>query len=185
MSESFSAAFETKLPNFAFYRSEGRKMGDGLTPLQPRIYNLRHPISLLLANKMSFFVRSAVGQTRTIFARAIAFVLLVGLIQAVTFGSAHSHTPGGTALGAGQTDLSTAQTEYAIPDPYHFQNVRQECLVCLFHQQLFSSVVHTPFVISRSVADISDTNGEKLINYSSSFTSTPIASPSGRAPPRS
>jgi hypothetical protein len=133
---------------------------------------------------MSFSVRTAPRQARTIVARALSFLLLVGLIQAITFGSAHSHSAAGPSIYAGQFAETADQDEYAIPDPYHFQNVRQECLVCLFHQQLFNSVVHTQFFITDPVSLESGASRTKLLKHFNSFNSTVLTRTSGRAPPQ-
>jgi hypothetical protein len=133
---------------------------------------------------MKFFVRTASGRTRTSLARVLAFVLIGGIVHAVTFGSAHSHITARAALGAGQAITASGHTEQAVPDPVQYRNDRQECLVCLFHQQLFNSVVHTPFSVAEQVLPDAGSKGDKLLHYSSSFISTPIARLSGRAPPR-
>jgi len=132
---------------------------------------------------MKFVVRTSHGQARTFLARVLAFVLLGGILHAVTFGSAHSHLSAGASFDSGQT-VTTGLAEQALPDPIHYRTDRQECLICLFHQQLFSSVVHTPFFVAVLVLPEPDRNSDNLQTYTSSFISTPIARLSGRAPPR-
>ena len=134
---------------------------------------------------MSFFVRTASGRSRTIFARVLAFVLLAGLFQAITFGSVHSHVNPLSVHEAGQFVDNSGQAEYAVPDPFHYQTQRQECLICLFHQQLFNSVVHTPFYVADQALPETGSKADKLLHYSASFTSSPIVRLTGRAPPRS
>lgn len=160
------------------------KTGDNLTLSGPYIYNSPHPISLSGAITMNFLVRSASGQTRTVFARALAFVLLGLIVHAETFGSAHSHFSASARVDASRTMTAEGQGEYAIPDPVHFHTERQECLVCLFHQQLFNSIVHTAFFVAGPVSRTSGANGDKCSGSFCSFTSKPIARLSGRAPPR-
>jgi hypothetical protein len=159
-------------------------MFNNLTRLRLRIYNSPHPKRSSSATRMNFFVRTASGRTRTILSRVLAFVLLTGLIQAVTFGSAHSHLNTVSALASGQAAGFTSQALQAVPEPFHYRTERQECLICLFHQQLFSSVVHTPFYVAQRIMTDTRATGDNLLNYSSSFTSTPIPRLSGRAPPR-
>jgi hypothetical protein len=134
---------------------------------------------------MKFYVRTASGPTRTFVARLLAFVLLSGIVHAVTFGAAHSHSDQSASIDAGRTAVFEGQVEQAFPEPFHYRTDRQECLICLFHQQLFNSVVHTPFFTAEQVLPEAGLNSEKLHKYSSSFTSTPIVRLSGRAPPRS
>jgi hypothetical protein len=134
---------------------------------------------------MRSLVRKNKGQTGTLLARVLAFVLLGIIVQAVTFGSAHSHTSGASVREGGQFASSAGLAEYAVPDPFHYQNQRQECLTCLFHQQLFNSVVHSPFFVAEQALPDASSKQDKLLHYSNSFTSTPIARLSGRAPPRS
>jgi len=132
---------------------------------------------------MKFVVRTQRGPTRTLLARAMAFVLLAGVLHAVTFGSAHSHVSAGASLDSGQS-VTVGLAEQVVPDPIHYRTDRQECLICLFHQQLFNSVVHTPFFVAEQVVPEPRSTVDKLQTSSSSFTSTPIARLSGRAPPR-
>jgi hypothetical protein len=113
----------------------------------------------------------------------MAFVLLAGVLHAVTFGSAHSHISAGASLDSGQS-VTVGLAEQVVPDPIHYRTDRQECLICLFHQQLFNSVVHTPFFVAEPTLPNAVSKGDKLQNYFSSFISTPIARLSGRAPPR-
>jgi hypothetical protein len=133
---------------------------------------------------MKFFVRTASGQTRTFLARALSFVLLAGIVHAITFGAAHSHVLAGSSLDSGQAISSSGQAQWTVPAPINYRTDRQECLICLFHQQLFNSVIHTPFYVAEHAVDVAGSGPEKLLKFSSSFTSTPIERLSGRAPPR-
>ena len=133
---------------------------------------------------MRFVVRTSQRQTRTLFARVVALLLLGGILHAVTFGAAHSHISAGSSLGSSLTIVERIQAVQAVSGPVHYRTDRQECLVCLFHQQLFNSVVHTPFFIAQQLLPETGPVGDKLQTYSQSFTSAPIARVSGRAPPR-
>jgi len=118
---------------------------------------------------MRFVVRTKRGQTRTLLARVLAFVLLGGIVHAVTFGAAHSHVGIGSSLDAGSTVVASVQAEQAVPDANHYRADRQECLICLFHQQLFNSVVHTPFFVAEQVLPDAGSASDRLLYYSSSF----------------
>jgi len=133
---------------------------------------------------MKFFVRTASGQTRTFLARVLSFVLLAGIVHAVTFGAAHSHIAASTSPDVGQSISTSSQAQWSVPAPVNYRTDRQECLICLFHQQLFNSVIHTPFYVAEQTIDVAGSGPEKLLKFSSSFTSTPIERLSGRAPPR-
>lgn len=129
-------------------------------------------------------VRTDRGQVRTLLTRVLAFVLLGGIIQTVTFGAAHNHLDYVNISDRSQLGGSAPLSEYAVPDPLHLQTQRQECLVCVFHQQLFNGAVHSGFLIAEPVLSGAGTSIAKPFHYSSSFTSTPIARRSGRAPPQ-
>jgi hypothetical protein len=133
---------------------------------------------------MKFCVRKGSRQTRTLLARVLAFVLLTGIIHAVTFGSAHSHDIS-SAQEAGRAASASVQIEQAIPGTFRHQNGPQECLICLFHQQLFNSFVHSTFFVGQPSVPTVRTQEQNLLHYSSTFISTPIDRPSGRAPPQS
>jgi hypothetical protein len=125
--------------------------------------------------------RLASCRTRT--PRALAFVLLIGIVYGVTFGSAHSHsiTSSDTGTTAITKDAARASSPFLIPT--HELSHQQECLICLFHQQLFSSVVHAPLYVVRPSILIEPTSSPRVFFHSSSFTSTVTARFSGRAPP--
>ena len=133
---------------------------------------------------MRFSVRTASGPTRTLFAQVLSFVLLAGIVHAVTFGAAHSHIAAVSSIDSGQTITSLGQAGWASPKPVNYRTDRQECLICLFHQQLFNSVIHTPFYVAEKTIDVAGSGSDTLLRFSSSFTSTSIERLSGRAPPR-
>jgi hypothetical protein len=121
---------------------------------------------------------------RTFLTRGLAFILLCGIIQSVTFGSAHCHLDAFSVRDGGQSAGLATLDEYAVPDPLHLQTQRQECLVCLFHQHLFNSVVQSHFCIANQDRSLSGLRACKFLHYSISFTSKPTFRLSGRAPPR-
>lgn len=181
---------QQRKPIYLFLRSKNTKrssvadLGGNLTPSRPRNYNLPHPISLKTAFIMKFCLRKGSGQTRTLLARVLAFVLLTGIVHAVTFGSAHSHDIS-SAREAGRTANAAVQFEQVIPGTFHRSGGTQECLICLFHQQLFNSFVHSPFFVGQPSVPSVGTSEQNLLHYSSTIVSRPIARLSGRAPPRS
>jgi hypothetical protein len=134
---------------------------------------------------MKFCVRKGSRQTRTLLARVLAFVLLTGIVHAVTFGSAHSHDISPAQEAGRVASVSTQIVEQAVPGTYGHPGVPQECLICLFHQQLFNSFVHSTFFVGQPSVPTVRTTEQDLLHYSSTFVSTPIARPSGRAPPQS
>jgi hypothetical protein len=111
-------------------------------------------------------------------------MLLGVIVHAETFGSVHNHLSGSAGLAADQGSETLGQVEYAIPDPVHLHTERRECLVCLFHQQLFNSVAQSTFFVADRTVPEPRPYGEKLSRFTCSFTSKPIARLSGRAPPR-
>ena len=148
------------------------------------IYNSPHSYTGSLGSFMQLFVRTASRRTRTAMARLLAVVLLSAIVHAVTFGSAHSHVSAGSSLGAGRSAASLSQSAWAEPELFHYRTDRQECLICLFHQQLFNSVVHAPFYVPEQNSPATGSLGKKLLKYSAVFASVPLARMSGRAPPR-
>jgi hypothetical protein len=133
---------------------------------------------------MKFCVRKGSEQTRTLLARVLAFVLLTGIVHTVTFGSAHSHDIS-SAQESSQAANAAVQIEQVVPGTFQHSGGAQECLICLFHQQLFNSFVNSPFFVGQpSVPAIRKTE-QNLLRYSSTNVSRPIARLSGRAPPQS
>ncbi|MEP7075039.1 MAG: hypothetical protein ABI878_04445 [Acidobacteriota bacterium] len=132
---------------------------------------------------MKLLKRSVNGRNRTPMARVLAGALLVGIVYAVTFGSAHSHVNASTSLDARRVATSTSQADLAFTAPVSTNLHKYECLVCLFHQQLFSSTVSEPVFISKPAVPILPAPSEAVFPYSDPVASTPIARLSGRAPP--
>ena len=123
------------------------------------------------------------GSYRTHAQRVLVFVLLVGIVYSVTFSSGHSHETlssraytNGTVTAAEQPGSSFL---VATQSPSH----RQGCLICLFHQQLFSSVVHAPLYIVKPSIHAASVSSPRVPFYARLFTSTLAAPLSGRAPP--
>jgi hypothetical protein len=128
--------------------------------------------------------RPASRRTRTPLARALACALLIGIIYAVTFGSVHSHLNVSSKLDTNNRPASAAgQAISSITAPLHGNSNRYECLVCLFHQQLFNSIVNAPLLIVKSATQVPSVSVPTIFYYSNPIASGPIARLSGRAPP--
>jgi len=125
---------------------------------------------------------SAPFRTRTLCARVLVFVLLVGIVHAVTFGSAHSHA--NVSSSPNRIGRVAERASVSSNIPLYGRSGGSECLVCLLHRQLSNSIVHSPvFVVLPSTEAVSAPALKVL--YSPSFvTSSLIARPAGRAPPR-
>jgi len=130
---------------------------------------------------MKISLATTAFSTRT--TRVMAFVLLVGIIYGVTFSSAHSHGATSSKAGANITTGVPVLADSSFLVPIQSPSHRQECLICLFHQQLFSSVVHPPLYIVKPSIRVKSISPQRVAFYSISFTSTPIGRLSGRAPP--
>jgi hypothetical protein len=128
---------------------------------------------------MRFNDQSASGNTRTPLARALAGVLLIGIIYAVTFGSAHSHGNVSSALDTNTAPSSTGQASSSSNVPLN----RHDCLICLLHQQLFNSIVHEPVFIVKPSTQVAFVSAPAVIFYSSPIAYHPITQLTGRAPP--
>ena len=81
--------------------------------------------------------RTTPRRNNTFFKRALVCALLAPLIYAVTFGSAHGHaspvSENSKHVSVNTADLSTT----AIVSPIQSDQRTFECLVCVFHKQLF------------------------------------------------
>src|SRR5690349_19205134 len=111
-------------------------------------------------------MRSRLASCRTRMPRVLAFVLLMGIVYAVTFGSAHSHE---TVSSKTDTNITTsfagqANSSFLVPTqtPFH----RQECLICLFHQQLFNSIVHAKLYIVKPSIRLAPVSSPRIFFYS-------------------
>jgi hypothetical protein len=126
---------------------------------------------------------SRLASCRTRMSRLLAFVLLVGFVYAVTFGSAHNHE---TASSRSHTNTTTSVVVQANPSflvPTQRSSHQQECLICLFHQQLFSGILHAPLYIEKPAIRFTPVSSPRVFFYSSSLTSASTTRLSGRAPP--
>ena len=127
---------------------------------------------------MKFFYRSTSRRTRTPLSRLLAGLLSIGIVFSITLGQVHNH---GSVYGPSQAGVAADSAVSGVP--LHGQSDGHECLICLLQQQLFSSVVHTVPLISTPSTEAVFVTPATDASYSCSFTSTPIARLSGRAPP--
>jgi hypothetical protein len=127
--------------------------------------------------------RSVSCLTRMTFARELACVALVGIIYVATFGVAHSHRDDSARLVTNHVASITRASFFSSQVSLYNHSQRYKCLICLFHQELFNSIVQSPIFIvqdSRQVAFISE---PPILYHSAPIASGPIARLSGRAPP--
>lgn len=135
------------------------------------------------ASEMKICDPSASFRNRTLCARALVFVLLVGIVHTVTFGSAHSHTNSSAGPGTDRIERVAEQASVSSNIPSHGRSDAGKCLVCLLHQQLSNSIVHSPVLIESPSTRAAFVPVSK-VPYSSSFvTSTSASRHAGRAPP--
>ncbi|MEP6848413.1 MAG: hypothetical protein ABI999_06125 [Acidobacteriota bacterium] len=132
---------------------------------------------------MNINARSASRRNRTPLSRVLVGALLIGIVYAVTFGSAHSHVNASISLDGSRVASSKGEARFAFTAPVNSNSHKYECLVCLFHQQLFSSTVSEPVFIAKPAISIQPATAEAVFRYADPVTSAPIARLSGRAPP--
>jgi hypothetical protein len=124
--------------------------------------------------------RSASRCAFTPLSRALICALLIGIVCAVTFGSAHSHIDGPHEFEV-QNAYEQASLEVSAQHDRHSHT--HECLLCLLHQQFSNSIVPEPPFIEKPSADIAFAPAQTDFCYSNLVASSPIARLSGRAPP--
>jgi hypothetical protein len=114
--------------------------------------------------------------------RALACVLLIGIVYSATFGAVHSHKnvsfkfdQGISASTVGQAGISEMPLR-SSPDG-------NECLVCVLHRDFSNSTVHSPTFILGSSTEISYISVPAVFYYSNITISRPLTRQSGRAPP--
>ena len=132
---------------------------------------------------MNLYDWSASNRTRAPLARVLACVLLVGVINAVTFGAAHSHLNVSSRFEKNRSASVSGQASPSSVVPVHSHSTKNGCLICVLHQQLFNTVVPGPGLIAKPSILVSFVSEQTVFFYSSQFASSPIARLSGRAPP--
>ena len=132
---------------------------------------------------MKVYRKSASSRTRATFARPLAFVLLIGIVYSVVFGSAHNHKFVSSNVDTNISASSAAEASASSPVPLKSNSNGDECLICLFHQQLFNSIVHGPVFVVKPSAEVVFASTPAVYYHSNPISSSPIARLSGRAPP--
>jgi hypothetical protein len=127
--------------------------------------------------------QAASHRTRTPVARGLAYVLLIGIIYAVTFGSAHSHGNVSSKLDTNSVASVKGKASSLSNVPLHSHPDTQQCLICLLHQQLFNSIVQPLVFIVKPSAPAPFISTLSVLYHSSPTSSGPIPRLSGRAPP--
>jgi hypothetical protein len=113
----------------------------------------------------------------------LACLLLAGIVYSVSFGTVHRHGNGLQKPEAIFTGFAgNAGTTLSIP--LNRRTRSDECLICVLHQQLFSSTIDEPHFIVRPLPQIASVSTAAVFYHSTPVVSSPIARLSGRAPPR-
>jgi len=125
--------------------------------------------------------RSVAGFARTLYRRALACILLTPIVYAATIGAAHNHvntrvepTGGFSASVEGGPVLNT---------PLQNHSSSNECLICVFHKQLFNTTIPEGLFVAKAQVHIGSAATWTIFSYSGRITSEPVARLSGRAPP--
>jgi len=119
---------------------------------------------------------------RALIRRVLACLLLLPMIYATTFGSAHSHTSLSGSVADGFASSYESGTILAGPLQKPVQG--DECLLCVFHKQLFSTTIPEAIFAAKPEAQIVSSPAPTVLFYAGRITSAPLARLSGRAPPR-
>ena len=143
-------------------------------------YDLR-PRMLDCYREMS--LRSRIGSVhfRTQIARVLSCVLLVGIVYSATFDVVHSHGTASSSLIVSHN--FHGQVGVVSDVPLRGRTDGQECLICALHRQFAASVVDTPFFLAESDALTTTLAPTASFLQSETFSFSPIAGHSGRAPP--
>lgn len=132
---------------------------------------------------MKIYGKPASRRSRATLTRSLTFLLLLGMIYSVVLDSAHNHGSMSSTIEASQSTVSTPVTSVSADVSRESGSNGDGCLICLFHQQLFNSIVHAPaFIVRPSVQSVSTTT-VTLYYHSDPIVKTSVARLSGRAPP--
>lgn len=144
-------------------------------------------INALVSNLFAAIVmkknyRSALSRIRTLFTRALACVLFVGIVYSATFGVVHSHLNASFLFDA-KVSASAAAQAGASEMPLRRSSDGSECLVCALHRDFSSSTVHASVFLVGPSSPITTFNEPPVFYYSVITSSRPLIQLSGRAPP--
>src|SRR5262245_13742739 len=89
---------------------------------------------------MSVSDRSVAGFARTLYRRALACILLTPIVYAATIGATHSHLNTRLEPNNGSSFASIV-ADPVLATPFQSHPNGGECLICIFHKQLFNTTV--------------------------------------------
>ena len=127
-------------------------------------------------------LRNSIGAVhfRTQIARVLSCALLIGIVYSATFDVVHSHGTASSSLIASHNFYGQVGVVSDVPLS---GTDGQECLICALHRQFAASVVDTPFFLAESDALTTTLAPTASFLQSETFSFSPIAGHSGRAPP--
>lgn len=128
--------------------------------------------------------RTIIDHLRTQTVRVLSCVLLVGIVYSATFDAVHSHGISSGRLNPNINHSFNGQTGVVseVPLPVRFDG--QDCLICVLHRQFSCNVVHAPFFIAESAVLTAFSSASTVFHHLNTFSASPIARHSGRAPPQ-
>jgi hypothetical protein len=140
-------------------------------------------VARILGIEMKKGHRSVISRLGVQTARALASMLLLGIVYSATFGTIHSHA---NALLRPNVNLSgSVGTQAGVAEmPFGVTSDSDECLTCVLHRQFSSSTVHTPVFLLGTVTEIVSVPTPVIFYHSDPTRSRPLTRLRGRAPPR-
>ena len=130
---------------------------------------------------MNIYDNSRSSRNRAPLARALAGMLLAGLVYAATFGFSHTHEV--SAAHHTHTFAADGQKNVVSQAPQQSRSDESECLICVLHRQFSNTTIHTPLFIAGPAEQIAEASVQIDFHYSGLTNSRPLARLSGRAPP--
>ena len=135
------------------------------------------------AREMKVYRKSATSKISAAIARGLAFVLLTCVVYSVIFSSVHNH--GSVSPNANTSISANATGQASVSSTIPLKNAPNGdgCLICLFHKQLFNSVVHDPVFVTKPSQEVVVAATPTIYCSSNPIASSQIGRLSGRAPP--
>src|SRR2546423_309490 len=115
----------------------------------------------MINNRRSIFPR-----VRALPARAMAWVLLVPIAYALTFGTAHTHASARSEFSLDRVSSEAPSPTAVSADFLLGRSSCYECLVCLFRQQLSNSTVPQTMFVGRPEVRVVSTTATTSDCYS-------------------
>src|SRR5215470_6532020 len=112
---------------------------------------------MIVAVRSPFFKRAL---TR----RILAYLLLLPMIYAISFGSAHSHGSLAGQSGDGFA-ASTAQIGTVLAGPFRNPAQGSECLLCVFHKQLFNTAIPDAIFAAQPEVQVVSSSVATVVSY--------------------